>query len=447
MTRPFAHRALRLLLPTNALLVLSVCPVLGDDWPQWLGPRRDSVWRETGIVARFPAAGLPVQWRTAVAGGYAGPAVSGNRVFLMDYVRQEEALINDPGARTRLNGQERLLCLDATDGRVLWTYAYDRPYHLSYAAGPRVTPTVDEGRVYALGAEGDLSCVDAASGHLVWSRQLAREYQVETPMWGFCGHPLVNGDQLICLVGGQGSVAVALDKHTGRELWRALSAPEPGYCPPTMIEAAGGRQLLIWHTQSLNALDPETGSLLWSESFAPQYGLSLAAPRQSGRLLYVSGIGNVGAVFQLNEQRPGVEILWRGTTETGIYCAISTPFIDGGVIYGSDCQVGNLRAVRLETGERLWETFEATTRGTRRASHGNAFLVQHEDRFFLLSETGDLILARLTPERYEELDRFRLLEATSEALGRPVVWSHPAFARRCIFARNDREIVCVSLAQ
>ena len=113
----------------------------------------------------------------------------------------------------------------------------------------------------------------------------------------------------------------------------------------------------------------------------------------------------------------------------------------------NDSSAGSLRAVKLENGQRLWETFKATTGGERRAAHGTAFLTRNGDRFFLFSETGDLIVARLTPEKYEEIGRAHLLEPTNEAFGRPVVWSHPAYANRCVFARNDKEIVCVSLAR
>jgi outer membrane protein assembly factor BamB len=121
--------------------------------------------------------------------------------------------------------------------------------------------------------------------------------------------------------------------------------------------------------------------------------------------------------------------------------------IDGDTIYGNDCEVGNLRAVKLSTGQRLWETFKPTTGGERRESHGTAFITKNGDRYFLFSETGDLVIARLTPKEYEEIGRAHLLEPTNEAFGRPVVWNHPAYANKCIFVRNDKEIVCASLAK
>jgi hypothetical protein len=255
------------------------------------------------------------------------------------------------------------------------------------------------------------------------------------------------GNKLICLVGGQGSVAVAFDKDSGREIWKALSAPEVGYCPPTLIEAGCKPQLLIWHPKALNSLNPETGEVYWSEPLEPQYGMSIAAPRQAGEFLFAGGIGSVAVLWRLSRDKPGVEEVWSGKPNTAVYCANSTPVIEGGVIYGSDCQVGDLRAVELASGKRLWESFEPTTGGERRASHGTAFITKNGERHFLFSETGDLIIARLSPERYEEISRAHILEPTGEALGRAVVWSHPAYANKCAFIRNDKEIVCVSLAK
>ena len=127
--------------------------------------------------------------------------------------------------------------------------------------------------------------------------------------------------------------------------------------------------------------------------------------------------------------------------------ANSTPLVEDGMIYGVDCQSGSLIGARLADGQRRWETRKPTSGEGRRQKQATAFLVKHEDRFFLFSETGDLILAKLTPEGYEELDRFHVLEPTGECFGRKVVWNHPAFAERCMFVRNDKELVCVDLSK
>ena len=431
-------------------------PASGADWPQWMGPARDGIWREAGVVEEIPAAGLPVKWRVPVKGGYSGPAVADGRVYLTDYDRPVGPLANAPNDRTAIAGRERVCCFEAATGRLLWEHAYDCPYSISYAAGPRCTPTVTGGRVYSLGAEGNLFCLDAEGGRVLWQKDFKQDYSAPTPLWGFCGHPLVEGDLLICLVGGPGSVAVAFDKETGEERWRALSASESGYCPPTMIEHNGQRQLVIWDADNLNALEPATGRIIWSQPLKPMYGMAIMAPQvaetPAGLVLFASGIGRVGALFRLAADGSGPTVLWRGEPKTAVYCANSTPFIAGNTLYGCDCDTGMLTAVDLATGDRLWETLAATTGGDRRGKHGTAFLVRQSppgdgSRVWIFSETGDLILATLTPERYVELGRMHVVDPTNECFGRNVVWTHPAFADRCIFIRNDQELVCVSAAE
>ena len=248
-----------------ALLLLGPHSLRADDWPQWLGPQRDSVWRETGILQTFPAGGPPICWRTPVGGGYSGPAVAEGRVYLMD--RQLDKGVNnpaDPFKRGVIPGSERVLCLDQATGKILWHHDYDAPYTMSYPAGPRATPLVSGGKVYTLGAEGNLFCLDAQSGAVVWSHDFKADYGVPTPLWGFSANPLLDGNRLICVVGGTNTTAVAFNKDDGKEIWRALTAKEPGYCPPVIFTAGGKRQLIVWHPESVNSLDPETGKTYWS---------------------------------------------------------------------------------------------------------------------------------------------------------------------------------------
>jgi len=431
----------------TVILAFCICSVsaLGDDWPQWLGPQRDSIWREKGIVETFPKQGLEANWRVPIAGGYAGPAVANGKVFVTDYLRESGDPVNRATKRTRLEGRERVLCFRDGDGSLAWKHEYECPYNVSYPAGPRTTPTVADGKVYTLGTMGNLCCLDADTGNLLWSIDFTKRYNIETPLWGFTGHPLVDGNKLICLVGGEGSVAVALDKDTGRELWSSLSAPEPGYCPPIIVDAGRRRQLIIWHATAINGLDPESGKVYWSVPLKPNYGMSIATPRKSGNHLFASGIGHQAALLTLDSDQPRAEVAWRGDNQTAVYCANSTPLIDDNVIYGV-CHDGELRAVELSTGRRLWETYAATT-GTRPAPYATAFIVKHEDRYFLFNEKGDLILARLSPDGYQEIGRFNVLEPTGNSFGRTgLVWSHPAFANQSIYARSNKELVCVSLS-
>jgi outer membrane protein assembly factor BamB len=420
-----------------------------DDWPQWRGPMRDGVWREAGVADSLSAE-PKVRWRVPCALGYAGPAVAGGKVFLFEYDKRSGEVTNNPGGRDELEGTERLRALDLATGAEVWRHGYDRPYKISYPSGPRATPTVDGELVYIVGAEGDLRCLQAADGSLVWKKSYVDDYGVETPLWGHSSHPLVDGDTIYCVVGGEGSVAVALDKRTGAEKWRALTAYEPGYCPPMMIDQAGERVLVIFHPVGCSALDPSTGDELWSVPLEPSYGMSIAQPLQVGNMLFVSGYGGVSVMIDLPREPGGrPEVLWSGTPKTSVSCANSSPLAIDGVIYGVDANAGALCAVDAQSGKRHWEAVEPALGVDARGRHGTAFLVRHgdSDRLWLMSETGDLVYARVSPEKYEELGRVKLLEPTGSAFGRPVLWSHPAFADRSIIARNDKEVVCVELSE
>jgi outer membrane protein assembly factor BamB len=422
--------------------------VAAEDWPQWNGPTRNGDYQETGIISEIPKSGLKQLWRAPVSGAYSGPAVADGRVFVTDYVRESGDVTNNPGGRDSLTGKERVLCLDAKSGKQIWEHSYDRPYKLSYPAGPRVTPQVDQGRVYALGAEGDLLCLNAQNGKIIWQRQLAEEYKTEAPIWGYAAAPLIIGDQLITLAGGEGSVVVSLDKATGKEKWRALTASEIGYAPPTIIEHAGVTQLLVWDADNLNSLNPANGQVYWSEPLKPQYGMSIMAPVKSGDKLFASGIGEVAGMYQLQMPDPGVKKLWEGgDRKSAVYCGNSTPVFSGDYIFGSDCGGGALICVRASDGKRMWETYQPTSGGDRRASHGTAFLSRVGDRYFIFSETGDFIIAKLDEQKYDEVSRFHVIDPTNDCFGRKVVWTYPAYANRCLFVRNDEEIVCYSLAK
>ena len=423
---------------------------LADDWPGWLGPTRDGVYRESGIVEEIPEDGLPVKWRAEVAGGYAGPAVADGRVYVFDYEKRSGEAFNDPGTRATLDGEERLTAFDAESGEQLWRHEYACPYGISYPAGPRCTPTVDGDRVYILGSEGDLRCLRGETGELVWSRSFQEDFAAEVPIWGFASHPLVDGDRLVCMVGGTGQGVVAFDKMTGEVVWKALDA-NAGYAPPSIIEAGGTRQLIVFHPQAVMSLNPEDGSPYWDVPIAPSYEMSIARPMVEGNRLYASGIGEAAVMVELAQERPAAKELWRGQGRRhALYASNCTPILAGGVIYGADCGKGTFVAANAADGERLWETFEPIRPDEeRRVNHGTAFLTRLGDshRYLIFSEIGDLIVATLTPDGYEEHGRFHVLEPTSEAFGRSVVWSHPAYAGRTAFARNDEEVVAVDLAE
>jgi outer membrane protein assembly factor BamB len=449
---------------------LAAAAAPADDWPQWLGPKGDDVWRETGLVEQFPRGGPSVRWRAPIGMGYAGPAVAAGRVYLLDRVLAEKARNPDNAfKKDPVQGKERVRCFDASNGKPLWEYAYDCEYEVSYPAGPRTTPTVHGGKVYTLGTMGDLYCLDAGSGKVVWSKNFPRDYKAQVPFWGYAGHPLLDGDRLICLVGAEDAAVVAFHKDTGEEVWKAaltgLRSPHgPGYCPASLVEAGGKKQVIVWLPEAVHALNPETGKPYWSEKYHVEAGMTIPVPRQSGDRLFFTCFYSGSMMLQLASDRPAETVLWKSKTwgagqrqgserperTDGLHCVMSTPIFRDGYIYGI-CSHGELRCIDAATGKRVWESLKATgtNKDPGKDRWNNAFLVAvgDSDRFIMFNERGDLILARLTPKGYEEISRAHILEPTNRmAMGRPVVWSHPAFANKCVYARNDKELVCISLA-
>ena len=235
--RDVSARPLLVHVGAAALAVAAMTGALSaDDWPQWRGADRLAVWHETGIVEDLPDE-LKVIWRTPVRSGYSGPAVAAGRVFVTDWRE-------DPESRT-LDGVERMIALDEATGEVLWTHEWPTSYRMlsvSYAVGPRSTPTVDGDRVYVVGATGRLFCFDVETGEVRWQKNYVAEYGTSVPVWGIVSAPLVDGDRLLTVVGGEpDALVVAFDKHTGDELWRAIEVEaEMGYAQPVIYEAGGG---------------------------------------------------------------------------------------------------------------------------------------------------------------------------------------------------------------
>jgi outer membrane protein assembly factor BamB len=409
----------------------------GDDWPQWRGPQRDGVWRETGIVATLPAGQLPIRWRAEVGSGYCGPTVAGGRVYVMDRVAQPEST-------------ERIHCFDAASGQKLWSHAYACPYgEIGYPAGPRAAVTIAQGRAFALGATGRLHVLDAATGQVRWHRDLAADYAIQMPIWGIAAAPLVHEGRVILHIGGKDACVVALRVEDGREAWRALS-DRAQYSAPIVVEQAGRQVVVCWTGDSVAGLAPEDGSVLWRYVWTPRnMPIGIATPVREGDRLFFTSFYDGSLMLRLLADRPEVEKVWQiaGRDEKNtlaLHSIISTPVLDRGFIYGVD-SYGELRCLDAATGQRLWEDQRAVPRERWSTIH----FVKHQDRYVLFNERGELIFARLAPQGYQELSRARLIEPTRDQLPSRrggVCWAHPAFADRHVFARNDQELVCASLA-
>jgi len=272
---------------------------------------------------------------------------------------------------------------------------------------------------------------------------------------GMAAPPLVDGPRVIAIAGGADNAdVVALDKMNGKVLWKAIGVEVagPGYAPPFLLEAGGVPQLIIWHPSAVSSLDPATGQLLWELPWnVKTSGLIVGTPVRQGNRLFLSCFYNGPFMIHLDPAAPKATLAWKGRTDSeidtdGLHSIISTPVLDGDYIYGV-CSYGQFRCLDARTGKRVWETQAVTVEKARWAS---AFLVRHEDRYFINNDRGELILAKLSPEGYREISRAQLIKPTATAgIGRrqlgAVHWSHPAYANRTLYTRNDEEIIAVSL--
>jgi outer membrane protein assembly factor BamB len=412
--------------------------VRGDDWPQWRGPTRDGVWREAGIVEEFAGDRLEVLWRQPIGSGYCGPTVADGRVYVMDRLIEPRQV-------------ERIHCFDKW-GIKLWTRSYPCIYTISYTAGPRASVTIEDGRAYALGAMGHLHCLDAGTGLVLWKKDLNAEYALaeakRMPIWGIAAAPLIYDDLVIIHCGGSdGACVVAFDKKDGEEQWRALD-DRAQYSAPILIQQAGRPVVVVWTGDSVAGLEPSTGRVYWRYPFrAQRMPIGVATPVVDRDRVFVSSFYDGSLFLRLNQQQLAVERIWRrrGRSERdtdSLHCMISTPWLDGDFIYGVD-SYGEFRCLDADTGDRLWEDLSVTNNDR----WGNIHMVRNGDRYWLFNERGELVIARLSPEGLHEISRAKLLDPTLEQLRRRggVCWSHPAYADRHVYARNDKEIVCASL--
>ncbi|HEX7375853.1 MAG TPA: PQQ-binding-like beta-propeller repeat protein [Pirellulales bacterium] len=428
-----------------AVIAASCSVARADDWPQWRGPARDGVWRETGVVERFKEPELRPRWRAPISSGYSGPTVAAGRVYVTDRVEEPKQI-------------ERVHCFDWRTGKKLWSHAYNCPYrNISFTAGPRASVTIDDGRAYAMGSMGHLICFDAAKGKVLWKHDLNREYKVRMPIWGLSAAPLIEGDLVILHIGGENACLVALDKATGKKRWRALD-DDASYSAPIIIEQAARHMLVCWTGQHVVGLDPPTGKLLWSWPFTPLRGVvvGVATPVVEKGRLFVSSFYDGSLMLRLHEDKPAVEQIWRrfGADEQhtdSLHSLIATPYLKDNFVYGVD-SYGELRCLDADTGDRVWETIEPIPLdyrfNPRVRRWFNIHLVENHGKVWLFTERGELIISRLSPQGYDEISRAKLIQPTHAQLNDRggVCWSHPAFAYRHVFARNDEELIAVDLS-
>ncbi|HZN60601.1 MAG TPA: PQQ-binding-like beta-propeller repeat protein [Planctomycetota bacterium] len=399
-----------------------------DDWPQWRGPQRDGVWRETGILQAIPAGGLQPEWRAPVGVGFSSPVVAGDRVYVTD-----SELIR-PRAR------ERVHALDVANGKVVWSHAQDVNYpdwafDPKNARGPTATPIVQDGRLFTLGSLGHLNSFDAATGKVLWQHDLAAEHPEKELQCS--ASPLVEGDRVVVVVGARPSATViAFDRESGKEAWHAIDEPA-SHSSPLVIGDRDARQLIVWSQESVTSLEPRTGSVLWRQKLDTGSDYAVSSPVARGELLLIGG-----CMLKLDPARAGAAVLWPASRAIArrVFSNTSTgAILDGHVV--SARSTGELVCVAASTGAEIWRTEGVTELRNGASIH----ITVHENSAFLFNERGELILAKLTPAAYVEVGRTKLIEPTYPFGGRNCAWSPPAFARRRVFVRSDRELVCVSL--
>ncbi len=412
---------------TVSLGLLLSFTVRAADWPQFRGPNRDGVWNDTGILKTFPAEGLKIRWRAPVGPGWSSPVVVQGRVFLTD-MRLEK-----PKAR------ERIRCYKESTGKLLWSYASELVYPEwafipEHGGGPAATPIVEDGKIYSLGRSGRVDCLDARNGKVIWEKQLEYEIRELTCR----ASPLIEENLLILFIGGKpGACVIALDKKRGREVWKALDETVSN-SSPVVIMAGGKRQLIVWTDECVTSLNPATGQTYWREPMVTSSNDSIPAPVVQKNRLLISGL-----MLELDNNQAAATLLWPESKAVSkrILSNTSTAMLRDDHVFSAKSN-GELVCLEAGTGKQVW----GTTNVTELKNGASIHLTPNGDATFLFTDEGNLILARLEPGGYREVSRSHLLKPTSILGVRKFAWTPPAYANRHVFARNDEELVCASLA-
>jgi len=406
-----------------------------QDWPDWRGVNRDGVWVESGIIESFESDTIPVRWSVPIGPGYSGPTVAKGKVYVTDRIEKPDQL-------------ERVLCFDELSGEQIWEYKYDCEYSgVGYPAGPRASVVINNGKVYSLGTMGHFYCFNAETGEVLWKKDLNTEYEIVMPIWGIASTPLIVEEKIIVHVSGSNNASiVAFNKNTGEEIWRNLD-DRAGYSAPIIIEKDGKRVVVNWTEHSLSGLNPETGEVFWRFPWKTGSGMSIATPVLSNDHIFVSAFYSGSLLVKLGDDYTTAEKVWQRSGESerktdALHCVMNTPMILGEYIYGVD-SYGELRCLDFHTGDRIWEDQTAV----KRNRWANIHFVKHEDKIWMFNEQGELLITELSPEGFKEIDRAFLIAPTKKQLGRGVTWTHPAFANKHIFVRNDNELICADLSE
>ena len=406
-----------------------------QDWPDWRGVNRDGVWEAAGVAETFDSDVIESKWSVPIGPGYSGPTVSKGKVYVTDRIERPDQA-------------ERVLCFDEKTGKELWVYQYDCKYEgVGYPAGPRASVVINDGKAYSLGTMGHLFCFDAGTGKVIWKKDLNTEYKIDMPIWGIASTPLVVDEKIIVHVSGsENACVVAFEKNSGEEIWRSLD-DRAGYSAPVIFEKNGVRVVVNWTEHSLSGLDPETGEIYWRIPWTTGSGMSISTPVLYRDHIFVSAFYSGSLLVKLGDDYSTAEKVWQREGESerktdALHCVMNTPVIMDDFIYGVD-SYGELRCLEFTTGDRIWEDLTAVTKDR----WANIHFIQKGGKTWMFNEHGELLITELSPEGFKEISRAKLIEPTRKQLGRGVTWSHPAFANRHVFIRNDERLLCADLSE
>ncbi len=376
------------------------------EWPQFRGPNRDNVSREAGLLQKWPDDGPKLAWKTTGVGiGFSSLAVTQGRIYTM-------------GNR---GDDEYLMALDAQNGAELWALKTGTAYRNNYGDGPRSTPTVDEDRVYAMGANGDLVCVGAAKGDQVWAMNILEQFGGSNITWGISESVLIDGDKLICTPGGKQATMVALNKLTGKVIWKSQvpQSPQAAYSSPIVIEVDGNRQYVNFVHTGVMGVKASDGKPLWGNDQSANGTANCAMPLfYEDGVFSASGYGKGGALVNLSGNKGNTEAKFvyhtpRMKNHHGGMVVI------GGYIYGFDEDV--LTCLEWKTGKVRWNN----------RSVGKGSLTVADGMLYLRGEAGPVALAEVTPDGYNETGRFDQPDRSEKQ-----AWAYPVVAGGKLYLRD-----------
>ncbi len=410
-------------MPILLSLIFLMNTLLGEDWSRWRGPRGDGSWNGPKISRKLPENGLKRVWKSPLNPGYSGITVKENRVYTMDRPPVENS-----------GETERVLCLKALDGSLLWEFGYPSEYgNLSYGKGPRASLTIHEGRVFGIGAMGHAFCLNAKDGKKVWFRDLLAEENATKPIWGFSGAPEVFEGELLVHIGARPSGSIlALDLDTGQTKWRVGSDKKAGYAPPLPISRGGRKELICWGPNQIMGLPVGGGKTLWQIPYEVKYGVSITKPIYHDGIALVCGYWDGSRAIRLGKEPGDAKLLWKD--EEKLCGLMSQPLYSEGLCYLLDRRNG-LTCFELKTGRILWTDDHQLTAAGRNPQASLVWAGKDGDVLSLNAE-GELVYLNLSKTGYSEHWREQVTGKT---------WAHPAYAGSRVFARSDRELVCYEL--